>query len=95
VAAETMNPVNRVGLDFISELGDRISSITHHGSRETSFLLQRSLVQRFIANCFANHLSAAYIKDSANRLRHINSCFSTIPSTFHALRKEVQRQLKY
>ena len=58
LAFETMGPINRDGLHFISDLGHRTSSITED-PRETSFLYQRLsvAVQRFNAVCFANSFS--------------------------------------
>jgi len=52
-----MGPINVVGLEFISELGHRISRVTDD-PRETSFLFQRiSLaIQRFNGVIFSNSI---------------------------------------
>ena len=55
LAFETMGPINSVGLEFIRDLGHRISRVTDD-PRETSFLFQRISVaiQRFNAVVFSN-----------------------------------------
>ena len=55
LAFETMGPINSVGLEFICDLGHRISRVTDD-PRETSFLFQRISVaiQRFNAVIFSN-----------------------------------------
>jgi len=55
LAFETMGPINVVGLEFISDLGQGISRVTDD-PRETSFLFQRISVaiQRFNAVIFSN-----------------------------------------
>ena len=53
VAFETMGPINAAGLEFIRELGRRITMVTGE-PKETSYLLQRLSVtiQRFNAIAF-------------------------------------------
>ena len=50
VAAETMGAINKDGVDFLSDLGRRITQSTDD-HRESSFLFQRLsvLIQRYIA----------------------------------------------
>ena len=52
LAFETLGPINRDGVSFLSTLGRRISTVTDD-PRETSFLFQRISVniQRFNADC--------------------------------------------
>lgn len=58
LAFETFGPINSKGLDFLNQLGRRLSASTGD-SRETSFLFQRlSLaIQRFNAICFQGSFS--------------------------------------
>ena len=53
VACETMGPINAKALDFISDLGKRITAVTGD-PRETTFLFQRIsiAIQRFNSVCF-------------------------------------------
>jgi len=53
LAVETLGPINSTGLQFLSELGRRITEITGD-PREKAFLLQRLsiTIQRFNAICF-------------------------------------------
>jgi hypothetical protein len=53
VAFETMGPINTTGMDFIKELGKRIT-LTTGDLKETSYLFQRLSVaiQRFNAIAF-------------------------------------------
>jgi hypothetical protein len=53
LAFETFGPINSKGVDFLNQLGRRLSACTGD-MRETSFLFQRlSLtIQRFNAICF-------------------------------------------
>ena len=55
IAFETFGPMNQVGSEFISTLGQRLTRITDD-PRETSFLFQRLsvAVQRFNGVCFTN-----------------------------------------
>ena len=55
LAFETMGPINTAGLDFIRDLGRRISRITDE-PRETAYLFQRISVaiQRFNSVAFSN-----------------------------------------
>jgi len=50
VAVETLEPISNAGLQFLSDLGRRISQV-YNDHRESSFLFQRLsvLVQRFSA----------------------------------------------
>ena len=58
VALETLGPLNREGLDFISEMGRRLTKISGD-TRETGFILQRLsvTVQRFNAVAFQGTMS--------------------------------------
>jgi len=57
IAIETLGPLNASGVNFLSEVGRRLTSL-FGDSRETSFLFQRlsMLIQRFnsvlIMDCF-------------------------------------------
>ena len=59
IAFETLDPINKEGVDLASQLGKRLSSVTG-GKREASFLRQRLSIclQRYNAVCvkgtFAN-----------------------------------------
>jgi hypothetical protein len=70
LAFETMGPINSVGLDFIRDLGHRISCVTDD-PRETSFLFQRISVaiQRFNAVVFSNSFSHTF-DNTANLPKH-------------------------
>ena len=70
LAFETMGPINSVGLDFISDLGHRISRVTDD-PRETSFLFQRIsiAIQRFNAIVFSNSF-CHNLDNSANHPKH-------------------------
>jgi len=48
IAVKTLGPINSQGLEFLSDLGRRISQV-RHDVRESAFLLQRLsvLIQRF------------------------------------------------
>ena len=50
VAVETLGPINNAGLEFLSDLGRRISQVSND-HRESAFLFQRLsvLIQRFHA----------------------------------------------
>jgi len=68
LAFEIMRPINVVGLEFISDLGHRISEVTDD-PRDTSFLFQRISVatQRFNAVIFSNSFC------------HTDDCTASIP----------------
>ena len=61
IAFETFGPINQVGLEFISALGQRLTRITDD-PRESSFLFQRLsvAVQRFNGVCFTNSFGNIY-----------------------------------
>jgi len=65
VAFETFGPINSSGLQFLAELGRRISSVSGD-SRETSFLFQRLsvCVQRFNAVAFSLSFEPPSVMDS-------------------------------
>jgi hypothetical protein len=67
LAFETMGPINSLGLEFIRDLGHRISRATDD-PRETSFLFQRLsvAVQRFNAVVFSNSFCHTH-DDTANQ----------------------------
>ena len=70
LAFETMGPINSVGLEFIRDLGHRISRVTDD-PRETSFLFQRLSVaiQRFNAVVFSNSFCHTH-DNTANLPKH-------------------------
>jgi len=57
IAAETMGAVNRDGIEFLDDLGWRITQVTDD-NREKAFLYQRlsMLIQRYNASPFLAHL---------------------------------------
>ena len=55
MAVETFGPLNREGLDFLSETGSRLSSFNYYGDARETILLFQSLsatIQRFNAVAF-------------------------------------------
>jgi hypothetical protein len=89
---ETMGPINRCGIDFISEVGHRTSSVTEDRG-DTSFLCQRLsvVVQCFYAVCLANSFNHG-LDDFLNLPKHTYSYFALFHQYFAPLGMDYEGQ---